>query len=141
MAGGDEPEAPDDVAELATRLFATARAGDAAALDRYLAAGVPPDLRNENGDTLVMLAAYHGHAGAVAALLSRGADPDRPNDKGQTPLAGAVFKGEADVVQVLVDGGAAPSAGTPSAVEAARMFGRDDLLDLLDASQDRPERG
>ena len=96
-------------------------------------AGVPANLSNDRGDTLVMLAAYHGHADAVAALLARGADPDRPNDRGQTPLAGAVFKGEDEVVRVLLDGGADPSAGTPSALDAARLFGKEHLVRLFEA--------
>ncbi|MGI8939853.1 MAG: ankyrin repeat domain-containing protein [Iamia sp.] len=136
---GDEPG--DDVVELATRLFGLARAGDTAALDAYLAAGVPADLANDNGDTLVMLAAYHGHASTVAALLGRGALPDRPNDKGQTPLAGATFKGEADVVQALLDGGADPRAGQPTAVDTATMFGRDDLLALFGEPGGTPRPG
>lgn len=133
--GGPVPgdaTAGDDVVELATRLFAMARTGDTQTLDAYIAAGVPADLANDNGDTLVMLAAYHGHAATVRALLARGADPDRANDKGQTPLAGAAFKGEPDVVEALVNGGADPTAGTPTAVDTARMFGRDDLLSLFD---------
>lgn len=119
------------MAELAGRLFTMARTGDTDALVAYLDAGVPVDLNNESGDTLVMLASYHGHAATVSALVARGADVNRPNDKGQTPLAGAVFKGEDDVVRALVDGGADPHGGHPSAVDAARMFGREDYLGLL----------
>ncbi|WP_377268176.1 ankyrin repeat domain-containing protein [Peterkaempfera sp. SMS 1(5)a] len=124
---------PDpEVVELAGRIFTAARAGDAAALAAWVDAGVPADLSNDRGDTLLMLAAYHGGAAAVRALLARGADPDQANDRGQTPLAGAVFKGEHDVVRALLDGGADPRAGQPSALDAARMFGRDDLVALLD---------
>lgn len=121
----------DDVVELATRVFAMARTGDAAALAAYVDAGVSPDLTNQSGDSLVMLAAYHGHAAAVSALLQRGADPNRANDRGQTPLAGAVFKGELEVIGVLVEGGADPSGGRPTALETAALFGRQDLLELL----------
>lgn len=92
------------------------------------------NLSNHKGDSLVMLAAYHGHADTVRALLARGADPNRPNDREQTPLAGAVFKGETDVVSALLHGGADPAAGTPSAVDTARMFERDDLLELMGRS-------
>src|SRR3954469_11331805 len=127
---GQEPIDPG-VVELAGRVFALAREGDAASLASYLDAGVPVDLTNEKGDTLVMLAAYHGHADAVAVLAARGADVDRLNDRGQAPVAGAVFKGEDAVVRVLVEAGADPLAGHPTAVDTARMFGREDLLALL----------
>ncbi|MEU7296933.1 ankyrin repeat domain-containing protein [Streptomyces exfoliatus] len=125
-------ETPDpEVIELASKVFDLARTGDADALAAYLDAGVPANLTNEKGDSLVMLAAYHGHAAAVSALLARGADADRANDRGQTPLAGAVFKGEDAVIRALLDGGANPEAGTPSAVDTARMFGKAELLELF----------
>ncbi|TQK43251.1 hypothetical protein FBY35_4708 [Streptomyces sp. SLBN-118] len=125
-------EAPDpEVIELATKVFDLARQGETEALVAYIDAGVPANLANDRGDTLVMLAAYHGHAPAVEALLARGAEPDRANDRGQTPLAGAVFKGEDAVIRVLLAGGADPKAGTPSAVDTARMFGKTDLLELF----------
>ncbi|AFR46845.1 ankyrin repeat domain-containing protein [Gordonia sp. KTR9] len=124
--GAPSPE----VMELATLLFDMARDGDTETLSGYLDAGVPADLRNQSGDSLLMLAAYNGHASTVSALLDRGADADLPNDKGQTPLAGAVFKGFDDVVRVLVAAGADPHGGTPTADTAASMFGREDLRRL-----------
>ena len=124
MSEGLPEGMPPEVAELAGRLFDLARAGDATLL-AYLDAGAPADLANGSGDSLVMLAAYHGHAGLVRGLLARGADPDRANERGQTPLAGAVFKGEDEVVSALVAGGADPDTGSPTAREAAAMFGSD----------------
>ncbi|MEV7233014.1 ankyrin repeat domain-containing protein [Streptomyces sp. NPDC051020] len=125
-------EAPDpEVVELATKVFDLARRGETETLAAYVDAGVPANLTNDRGDSLLMLAAYHGHAPAVAALVSRGADPDRANDRGQTPLAGAVFKGEAAVIEALLAAGADPDAGTPSATDVARMFGKADLLGLF----------
>ncbi|MFS8203489.1 ankyrin repeat domain-containing protein [Streptomyces sp. CWNU-52B] len=127
-------EAPDpEVVELATKIFDLARQGRTEALVAYVDAGVPANLTNDRGDSLVMLAAYHGHADAVSALLARGAEADRINDRGQTPLAGAVFKGEDAVIRVLLDAGADPSAGTPSAVDTARMFAKAELLELFGA--------
>ncbi|AZM52078.1 hypothetical protein DMA15_05315 [Streptomyces sp. WAC 01529] len=128
-------EAPDpEVVELATKIFDLARQGDAAALAAYVDAGVPANLTNDSGDSLVMLAAYHGHAEAVRVLLERGGDANRANDRGQTPLAGAVFKGADSVIRALLDGGADPSAGTPSAVDTARMFQKTELLELFGAA-------
>ncbi|MFH8481167.1 ankyrin repeat domain-containing protein [Streptomyces sp. NPDC018055] len=127
-------ETPDsEVVELATKVFGLARTGETEALAAYVDAGVPADLTNDRGDSLLMLAAYHGHAGAVAALVARGADPDRANDRGQTPLAGAVFKGEDAVIDALLAAGADPTAGTPSARDTAQMFGKADLLERFGA--------
>ncbi|WNI18630.1 ankyrin repeat domain-containing protein [Actinacidiphila sp. ITFR-21] len=131
LTPGDGPADDPEVVDFATRLFDLARQGDAAQLAAYIDAGVPANLTNDRGDTLLMLAAYHGHAAAVRALLDRGADPDRANDRGQTPLAGAVFKGGEDVIAALVEAGADPSAGAPSAIETAQVFGKNELLALF----------
>ncbi|MBD0711455.1 ankyrin repeat domain-containing protein [Streptomyces sp. CBMA291] len=127
-------DTPDpEVIELASKVFDLARTGDAETLAAYVDAGVPANLTNDRGDSLVMLAAYHGHAEAVSALLARGAEADRANDRGQTPLAGAVFKGEDAVIHALLAGGADPEAGTPSAADTARMFGKTELIALFEA--------
>ncbi|MEU9074471.1 ankyrin repeat domain-containing protein [Kitasatospora sp. NPDC004745] len=127
-------DAPDaEVIALAGKLFDAARAGETDTLAAYVDAGAPADLTNDRGDTLLMLAAYHGHAATVEALLQRGADPNLANDRGQTPLAGAVFKGAEDVLTVLLAGGADPAAGTPNALDTARMFGKDDLVARFEA--------
>jgi ankyrin repeat protein len=58
---------------------------------------------------------------------ARGADVDRHNNRGQTPLAGAVFKNDATVIELLLSADADPLAGSPSALETARYFQRDEL--------------
>jgi hypothetical protein len=121
----------DDIGELVGRLFDMARSGDAATLAAYLHGGVPVNLTNSAGDTLLMIAAYYGHAAAVRALVERGADVNRISDRGQTPLAGAVFTGDDEVVRLLLGAGADPAAGSPSAIESAQLFGRADYLELL----------
>lgn len=113
---------------LAHRLLDAAREGDAARLASYVDRGVPVDLSDADGSSLLMLAAYHGHAEAVRVLIERGADVDRLNDRGQAPVAGAIFKGEDEVVGLLVAAGADLDAGQPTARATAEMFGRTDLL-------------
>ena len=130
-ADADSDGVPDQIAELARRVFDMARSGDTLSLAAYLDAGVPLNLTNSAGDTLIMLAAYHGHPTTVQALTQRGAHVDRANDRGQTPLAGAVFKGDDEVVRLLIVAGANPLAGRPSAVDTARVFGRTDYLELF----------
>ncbi|MFI2564757.1 ankyrin repeat domain-containing protein [Paenarthrobacter sp. NPDC018779] len=124
-------QADDETLALAHALFDAAREGNSELLRGYLSAGAPATLTNAAGDSLLMLAAYHGHEETVQLLVHHGADVNAANDRGQTPLAGAVFKGYAGVARVLVDAGADPDAGTPSARDAAKMFARTEILDLL----------
>ncbi|KAI1437333.1 ankyrin [Xylaria sp. CBS 124048] len=119
-------EIPPEAIEFATRMYNAAREGQIDLLTEALAAGLPANLTNDKGDTLLMLAAYYGHADLVRLLLQQGADPNRLNDKGQSPIAGAVFKKEDDVVDVLLEGGADPEYGSPSAVQCIAMFKQED---------------
>ncbi|KAK0346633.1 hypothetical protein LTR59_002558 [Friedmanniomyces endolithicus] len=122
---------PPEALDLATKLFNLARSGSTAPLHQYLLAGIPPNLTNHAGDTLLMLAAYHGHLSTVTMLLERVADPNVLNERGQSPLAGAVFKGFGEVVGVLVGAGGDVWAGQPNAVETAEVFRRGDLLGVM----------
>ena len=121
--------APDpQLVSIAHACFDFARAGDTGRLQAYVEQGVPVNLTDATGNTLLMLSAYQGHAASVSALVDLGADPNRTNDRGQSPLAGAVFKGEDEVVRVLLAAGADPDVGTPSARATAQMFDRSDLM-------------
>jgi ankyrin repeat protein len=137
VADGPGRTLEPELLDLASRIFDMARNGDAATLAAYLDAGVPVNLTNTNGDTLVMLASYHGHEPAVAALIERGADVNRHNDRGQTPLAGAVFKNETTIMELLLRADADPLAGSPSALETARFFGKDEVARHLQQHAER----
>jgi ankyrin repeat protein len=121
------------VIELAGRVFDLARAGSTEDLAAYLDAGVPVNLTNDKGDSLLILAAYHGHPETVGALLDRGADHSRVNDRGQTALAAAVFRQSSDAVRRLLATGADPDAGGPSARATAIFFELPEMSRLLDA--------
>ena len=123
----DNPADPQLVT-IAHACFDFARAGDTKRLRAYVEHGVPVNLTDATGNTLLMLAAYHGHAKTVCELVALGADPDRTNDRGQSPLAGAIFKGEDDVVAALLAAEADVDVGTPSARATAEMFDRGELL-------------
>jgi ankyrin repeat protein len=123
--GGPTPEQTARIVALAMDL---AREGSTGELVEFVDHGLPVDVRDPSGNTLLMLAAYHGHAETVRALLRLGADPDLRNARDQSPLAGALFKGADDVVTELRRAGADLDAGTPTARAAAAMFGRTHLL-------------
>jgi uncharacterized protein len=120
--------------ELAHEVFELARRGDAAMLAAVIEKGVPPNLRNDKGDSLVMLAAYHGHDDAVRTLLEQGADPNLRNNNGQTPIAGAAFKGFKSIIEILLDHRADVEGASPdgrTALMVAAMFNRTEIVDLL----------
>lgn len=124
-------ELPPAALDLAARLFDLARSGDTSTLSQYVSAGIPKNLTNASGDTLLMLASYHGNAETAKMLLDSGADANVLNGRGQSPIAGAVFKGYDDVVRVLYEGGADVEKGQPNAVDCARMFKRGNCLKLF----------
>ncbi|KAL7781397.1 ankyrin repeat-containing domain protein [Trichoderma afarasin] len=126
QAPGAPPTLSPEVIAFAGRMYDSARKGEVAVFEQALPAGLPPNMTNEKGDTLLMLAAYHGHADLVKLLIQHGADPNRVNDRGQSPLAGAVFKKEDEVIEVLLEGGADPDYGKPTAMECVSMFQQED---------------
>ncbi len=117
----------------AGQLFDLARQGATEELSAYVDAGVPVDLTNSAGDSLLLLAAYYAHGDTVGALLARGADHALINDKGQTALTAAVFKQSGDAVSHLLAAGADPDLGDQSARSTADAFGLTGMSELLDA--------
>lgn len=113
--------------------FDLAREGRDTALAERLDVGVPANLTNSAGDTLLILAAYHAHPATVRVLLERGADHARVNDKGQTALGAAVFRQAREVVEALLDAGADPDLGRQSGLAVAQVFDLPEMAALLRA--------
>jgi hypothetical protein len=122
----------DEELDFLRSMFDHARAGDTARLVDAVDAGVPVNLTNGSGDTLLILAAYHDHPDTVRALLERGADTARVNDRGQTALGAAVFRRSERGVRALLAAGADPALGTRSALDVARFFDLPEMLALLE---------
>ncbi|KAJ7505817.1 ankyrin repeat-containing domain protein [Mycena galericulata] len=131
----DAASLPPDTVEFAHRMFEAARSGNSELLVAAVDAGLPVNILNEKGNSLLMLAAYAGHLDLTKKLLERGGDPNLLNDLGQSMIAGAVFKAHDDVVRVLAEKGADPRLGTPNAIQAAHMFGRKQLMEVLGATE------
>lgn len=122
-------------AELQLRAVDCARTGaDLEVLQAMIEAGLPVNLADPKGNTLLMLAAYHGNAGAVRLLLRHGANPERRNHRNQTPLGGVAFKGHAGIAEFLLDAGADINADQGNGMTPlmfASMFGRTETARLL----------
>ena len=126
--GGDRPLTPEETARVVELAMHFAREGMTEELAGFVDHGLPCDVQDADGNTPLMLAAYHGQVGTLAMLIDRGADVDLRNGRHQSPVAGALFKGEDEVVRLLVAAGADLDAGTPTGRQTAEMFERQDLL-------------
>ncbi|MEU1215956.1 ankyrin repeat domain-containing protein [Streptomyces sp. NPDC005791] len=124
-----DPLSEEQTGRLVAIVMDLAREGRTDELLEFFDHGLPVDVQDREGNTALMLAAYHGRTGTVRALIGRGADVDRRNGRDQSPVAGALFKGEDAIVAALVAAGADLDAGTPSARATAEMFGRTALLE------------
>ncbi|KAK7032921.1 ankyrin [Favolaschia claudopus] len=140
MAAPDTHPKPDPASlsaesiDFAHRMFEAARTGNTELVVAAVDAGLPVNILNSKGNSLLMLAAYAGHADLTTKLLERGGDPNMLNDMGQSIIAGAVFKGHDEVVRALAAKGADPRLGQPNAIQAAHMFKREQLMDVLGAT-------
>lgn len=137
------PEEEARYAALQLRALDDARDGATAELEAMIAAGLPANLSDTKGNSLLMLAAYHGHEDTARMLLRRGADPDRRNDRGQTPLGGVAFKGHLPLVRLLIEAGAqvdADQGGGRSPLMFAAMFGHRKVVECLLAAGADPSR-
>lgn len=117
--------------DILAQAFDLAREGDLVLLE-IIDRGLPVNLTNHNGDTLLILASYHDRVELMRGLLERGADTERANDRGQTALGCSVFAKSAAGVTALLDAGADPDGGGRSAREYAAYFQLDEMSALLD---------
>ncbi len=111
--------------ELCQYAFECARSNDTDALRLLLKSGLNVNLANQDGNTLLMLAAYNGNLQAVQLLLEYGALVDKKNDKALTPLSGVCFKGYYEIAELLLQYGADPNGNSRlSPLNCAFFFGR-----------------
>jgi len=122
--------------ELLHDVLDLARNGATDQLAAAIEAGVPANLTDASGNSLLILAAYHDHPSAVRTLLDRGADVHRVNDNGQTALAAAVFRRSAVSVRALLAAGADPDEGPRSARQITDFFQLDDMAAELERPHD-----
>jgi uncharacterized protein len=123
-------------AELQQKALDFARHGETKSLRPMLDHGLPVNLVDAKGNSLLMLASYHGNLDTARMLLEHGAEVDRRNDHGQTPLGGVAFKGYEEIVDLLLQHGAdidADNGGGMTPLMFAAMFGRGQVVAQLQA--------
>lgn len=129
-------------------LVEAAGEGDAAAVERLVAAGVELDgQRIADGRCALHEAAARGHAGVVAQLVRLGAPLEARDDNMLTPLLHAAAAGHLAVLKQLIELGADlhATAEGRSALQLARTFNHDATAAYLEPlfrnSQSQQRRG
>ena len=87
-------------------LIAAAKAGDAAGVERLLAAGADPDCPDQLRNTALIFAARDGRLEVARLLIAAGASVNWVDDEHVSPLILAAFKNHPAVARLLLSAGA-----------------------------------
>jgi ankyrin repeat protein len=110
---------------------------DPDSLTALLNAGLPVDLTDGDGVTLLDLAVINGRPGIARLLISRGANVNAVDKYGMTPLlyAASVDFGDSSLVDLLIKSGAntkARSKDRLTALDLAHKYGQTNLIKSLE---------
>ncbi|MBL8832894.1 MAG: ankyrin repeat domain-containing protein [Rhodospirillales bacterium] len=87
-------------------LLAAAKAGDAAACRRLIAAGAALDARDAGGRTALLLATHANHVAAAKALIEAGADVNAKDAIADSPFLYAGAEGRDEILKMTLAAGA-----------------------------------
>ncbi|MCH2571543.1 MAG: ankyrin repeat domain-containing protein, partial [Planctomycetes bacterium] len=87
-------------------IWTAVRRGDVEELKEHLADGAEVNERNDDGTTLLSMAALAGEIETVQLLIDEGADLDAKNNDGNTALHGTAFLGRLEMTNLLIESGA-----------------------------------
>lgn len=112
-------------------LFNLARNGHVEELREMLESGVPLDILNARGDSLLIIATYAQQPEVVSMLLALNARTDQVNSMGQTAISCAVFRNDKEILEQLLTAGADPQLGAHSALAIAQQFQITEMIEIL----------
>lgn len=105
--------------------------GDLVTVQRIVERGATPDTADQEGNSLLMLAARNGHANLVTYLVSRKASVNARNRFGDTALMAAALKGHIEVAKVLVGNGAEVNSQGWAPLHYAAFENRAEMIKYL----------
>jgi ankyrin repeat protein len=116
-------------------IFDAIEAEDLVGLRSLLDRGTRPDLRDEGGRTLLLLAVRRNSPETVALLLDRGSDPNAADSMGYTPLHYGAMVADVSVLRLLAEHGADLNRHTQMGLTplhlAAERLGGDSIFNWL----------
>jgi len=105
--------------------------GDLTTVQRIVERGATPDTADQEGNSLLMLAARSGHVPVISYLVANKATVNARNRYGDTALMAAALKGHLEVAKVLIANGAEVNGTGWAPLHYAAFEGRADLVKFL----------
>jgi uncharacterized protein len=127
-----------------TALHIVTKGRDVTWVNFLLAKGAKPDVRNNAGETPLMIAAQLGWADGLSLLLQKRASIDMANSAGETPLIRAVQNRDINTVRLLLMAGANPAKRDIASGLSAREYAARDprgalILRTIDEARPKPK--
>lgn len=126
-------------------LHLVVRRQDSTYLNYLLARGADPNLKNNRGETPILIAANLGSTDIIENLVKHGANVNLGNASGETALIRAVQRRDATMVRSLLDLGADPDQKDLLQGSSARDYAHQDtrtpaIAALIDAAKKKERR-
>ena len=99
----------------------------AAQVKKFIEAGADVNARNDDNDTMLILAAAEGKLETVKMLLANGADPNLKGEDDDTALHQAAYNGYDDIMDALIKKGAR--------LNEVNTYGETPLMDVIGAGK------
>ena len=113
-------------------LFISVELGNWYGVQRLVQKGQDPNVRNEKGQTALVLALQGGQLRVAETLLAQpGIEVDAENGSGETPLMMAALKGQLDMARRLLERGAKVNRAGWTPLHYAASGGEPDMVKLL----------
>lgn len=128
------------LAEAASDLIDSVRAGKRADAIALVARGADVHETESNGTTALHYAVHHGDFELVEKLIDAGANVNAMNSYGSSPMSEAAILGDASIIKALLDGGADPESPNADGQTALMVVARSSNVEaarlLLNAGAD-----
>jgi outer membrane protein OmpA-like peptidoglycan-associated protein len=107
-------------------------AGDTAKVQSLLDKGVSPNLKTDDGKSILMLAAYLGKTDIAKLLIEKGADVNAKDNDGKTALMYAAEKGNIELAKLLLENGADINATDNSGKTALQIAQENNQTEMVE---------
>jgi uncharacterized protein len=137
-AAAQIPPSPSEL-RIYAGLHAAAAKGDAAEIERLIAAGEKPNIQDSHSRTPLHVAAFGSHHAAARALLRLGADPNALDAQRYDIITIAAVRNDLEMLKLAIAGGTNPRAITSpydgTALIAAAHLGHAEIVRELIAAK------